>query len=120
MKKLSSAQIYEVLREAPGVIRELVERNQVLEEKLAAKERRERVEKIASEMHRKGLSLDVPLETLADHLEKDASRPLDVVEQAVELVAPDMGAKLAQVAGDDYVVGAGSSDLERFLVGGVG
>jgi len=88
-----------VLREAPGVIRALVEDNRALEEKVAHKERRERVEKIASAMHEKGIHIDVPHTSLADQLEKDASegKSLDVIEHAVDLVSPDMGAKFAQL-----------------------
>ncbi|WP_394831712.1 hypothetical protein LVJ94_34885 [Pendulispora rubella] len=119
MNKLSYAEISEVLREAPAVIRALVDENRALAEKVAHKERRERVEKLASAMHEKGIHLDVGLPALADRLEKDAGegRSLEVIEQAVDLVSPDMGARLAQL---DVEGSALAGDFERFLVGGVG
>lgn len=121
MNKLSNAQISEVLGEAPGVIRGLVEQVRDLEEKLAAATQRSRVEKIAKEMIRKNIS-DEPLEVLVDNLEKAASqgKSIELIEQAVEYVAPDMGTKLAQLSNDDQRVSLGSSDLERFITGAVG
>lgn len=121
MDKLSAEQVHEVLNEVPGVIRGLVERNTQLEEKVAAYEMRGRVVKLAGEMHRKGLDLDVPIETLADRLEKSAQEgKIGEWEKAVALVAPDMGTKMASVTGDEQRSSLGSSDFERFLVGDVG
>ena len=121
MDKLSAEQIQEVLSDVPGVIRDLVGRNTQLEEKVAAYELRGRVVKLAGEMHKKGIDLDVPVDTLADRLEKSAEEgSLGEWEKAVALVGPDMGTKMAQVAGDEQRSSLGSSDLERFLVGDVG
>jgi uncharacterized coiled-coil DUF342 family protein len=121
MDKMSGEQIHEVLSEVPGVIRGLVEENQSLSEKVASFERRDRCTKLAQEMHRKGIELDVPLESLADTLEKRAEEgTLPEWEKAVALVGPDMGTKMASVANDEQRSSLGSSDLERYLVGGVG
>jgi soluble cytochrome b562 len=126
MDKISNAQIAEVLSDASATLRAQQAHISDLEEKLASKERRDRVEKLASEMHRKGLELDTDVETLADRLEKTASAgKLDAVEQAVDMVGPDMGAKIGRASHnpnhDDAGDSSGSAnDLERFIVGDVG
>lgn len=121
MNKLSTEKKAQVLSEVPGVIRGLAEENRNLREKVASFELRTKVEKIASEMHRKGINQDVSLDDLADNLEKAASEgQLGAIEKAVEMVGPDMGAKLAQLTTDDSGTSPGSTDLERYLVGGVG
>jgi hypothetical protein len=122
MNKLSNAQIAEVLTDASAALRAQQVHINELAEKLASKERRERVEKLASEMHRKGLELDTQVETLADRLEKAAAAgKLEAVEHAVDLVGPDMSTKLAQLTNDEpRSTSFASSDLERYIVGGVG
>lgn len=120
MNKISNQKVAQVLSDVPGTLRKLAERNKELEEKVAHYELRTRVEKLASEMHRKNIHSDVALEDLADNLEKAASEgKLDAIEQAVGMVAPDMGHKLAQLTSDERGTSS-SSDLERFIVGGVG
>lgn len=121
MDKVSQEQVQEVLGEVPGVIRGLVEENQTLSSKLASYERRDRCTKLAGEMHRKGIDLDVPVDTLADRLEKAAEEgTIGEWEKAVSLVGPDMGTKMASVANDDPRSPVGSSDLERYITGSVG
>jgi hypothetical protein len=123
MDKISHAQIAEVLTDASAALRAQGAYIGELEEKLASKDRRDRVEKLASEMHRKGLELDTSVDDLATRLEKAAEAgKLDAVEQAVDLVGPDMGQKLASLTNDAESGSspATSSDLERFIVGGVG
>jgi SOS response regulatory protein OraA/RecX len=95
MNKLSNAQIAEVLTDASATLRAQQAHIGDLEEKLASKERRERVEKIAAEMHRKGFELDTSVEALADRFEKAAAagHNLEVVEHAVDLAGPDMGTR---------------------------
>ena len=122
MEKISNAQIAEVLTDASATLRSQQGIINELEEKLASRERRDRVEKLAQAMHGKGLELDTEAAALADRLEKVAS--LDAYEKAVELVGPDMGAKLGQVNNlNNDEPGrsvSSSSDFERFIVGGVG
>ena len=122
MNKLSNAQIAEVLSDASATLRTQQSYIGELETKLASITQRDRVEKLASNMHRKGLELDTTVSDLADRLEKAASAgKLDAVEQAVELVGPDMSSKLAQLTNDDPASrGSVDSDLEQFIVGGVG
>jgi hypothetical protein len=122
MEKISNAQIAEVMRDAAVTLRHQQAHIGELEEKLAGMERRDRVEKLAGDMHRKGINLDVGVDELADRLEKAAAAgKLETIEQAVDFVGPDMGEKIGQVATNQDVSGtSGSSDLERFIVGGVG
>lgn len=121
MEKLSKEQISEVLSEAPGVIRALVSENETLRAKVAHMERRDQAEKLAEAMHEKGLELDVTHEALTDRIEKIAEQgKLESFQQAVDLVGPDMGSKMAQLSNNDGQHAAVGSDFERFLVGGVG
>jgi hypothetical protein len=118
--KISHAQVAEVLADVPATLRKVAEENKSLKEKVAAYELRERTTKIASEMHRKNIHTDVSHDELVAHLEKQASEgKLDVIEKAIEYAAPDMGTKLAQLTSDERGTSS-SSDLERFIVGGVG
>lgn len=122
MEKLSNAQIAEVLTDASATLRSQQAHINDLEEKLASKDRRDRVTKLAGEMHRKGLELDTNVDALADRLEKAAEAgKLDTLEHAVDLVGPDMGTKLAQLTSDEPGARSGSSsDLEQFIVGVTG
>jgi hypothetical protein len=121
MNKISNAQAAQVLDDAASHIRAQAAHINELEEKLASRERRDRVEKLASLMHSKGLELDTPVETLADRFEKAAAAgKLEAVEHAVDLVGPDMGTKLAQLTNDEPGVSSGASTLEQFIVGVAG
>ena len=122
MEKISHAQIAEVLTDASAALRAQQAYIGELETKIASKDQRDRVEKIAHEMHRKGIELDTGVEELANRLEKAAEAgKLDAVEQAVDFVGPDMGQKLASITHDESGSSPGaSSDLERFIVGAAG
>lgn len=121
MNKISNAQMAEVLSDAATTLRAQQAYIGELEEKLASKETRERVEKLASAMHQKGLELDVTVSDLADCLEKAAEQQkLDVIEEAVNLTGPDMGSKLASLTHDVTGGSSGSTDLERYIVGHAG
>ncbi len=118
--KISHAQVSEVLADVPGTLRKLAEENKELREKVAAQDLTQRCTKLAQAMHGKNIHTEVDLDDLVVHLEKQASEgKLDAVEQAVGMVAPDMGIKLAQLTTDERGTSS-SSDLERFIVGGVG
>jgi hypothetical protein len=123
MDKLSNAQGAEVLQDAAALIRSQSATISELQEKLASRERQDRVVKLAAAMHAKGVNLDVPVETLIDRLEKTAAAgKLETVEQAVDFIGPDMGEKLAQLNNhDERGASSGSSALEQFIIaGGVG
>lgn len=120
--KISGAQMAEVFRDAATCLRKLAARNDELEMQLTARDQRDRVTKLASEMHRKGLELDVDAGALADRLEKAAEAgKLDAIEIGVDLVGPDMGQKLASLTNDDGIgTSPGASDFERYIVGTAG
>lgn len=121
MKKLSNEQISQVLSEAPGVIRALVGENDTLRAKVAHMERRDNAEKLAGTMHAKGIDLDVSATDLADRLEKAAEQgKFETIREAVDMVGPDMGSKMASLSNTDGQHAAVGTDLERFIVGGVG
>ena len=117
MYKLSAADTREVLAEVPGTLLKLAEERDFYRDLALSQASRQRVEKIAGSMINKGLR-DGSIQDVANELEKAASSGdlnLDVTEQAVELVGPDMG-KQARVS-DELSGSAGSSDLERFVLG---
>ncbi len=121
MNKLSNAQAAEVMADAASMLRAQASTINDLNEKLASRDQRDRVVKLAGAMHSKGLELDTTVDTLADRLEKAAAAgKLDAVEHAVDMVGPDMGMKLAQLTNDEPGVSSASSALEQFIVGGVG
>ena len=114
MEKLSNEQKIAVLAEVPGVIRSLSAERDFYKSKLATIKDRIRVEKLASAMIEKGLKTG-SISQVADDLEKEAKagRDLAVVEEAVDMIGPDMG-KVAHV--NDEVRTGGSTDFERFLL----
>ncbi len=119
--KLSGAQVAEVMNDAATTLRAQSAYIGELETKLAAREKRDRVEKLAGEMHRKGVELDVSASDLADRLEKAAADDLKATERAVDLIGPDMGQKLASLTNDDGSgASSAASDLERYIVGSAG
>lgn len=121
MEKLSQEQIYELVAEAPGVIRKLASERDYYKDRFEAQTRRDEAEKTAAVMHQKGINLDTDIDTLTASLEKAAENgKLEQIRAAVDMVGPDMGQKVAQLANDEQRISAGSSDFERFIVGGVG
>jgi hypothetical protein len=122
MDKTSSQQIAEVLADAASTLRSQQEVIHSLSEKLASRSMRDRVEKLAHNMHEKGLELDSSVEILADRLEKMAEATpgkLDAIEHGVDLVGPDMGMKVAQLTSDSPSQEA-VSEFERFIIGHAG
>jgi len=120
--KISAAEIH-VLREGASTIRKQASYIEQLEEKLASVQRRDNAEKLAYAMHRKGIDTDVPVEQLAERLEKLAEQDSDRFknyQDAVELIGPDMGTKIAQLDNSEERSAIGGSDFERFIVGSIG
>lgn len=113
MEKLSQEQKIAVLSEVPGVIRSICSERDFYKDKLAAVTQRLRVEKLASAMIDKGLRSG-HAEQVADELEKEAAegRDLNIMEEAVDLVGPDMG-KAASIS--DETSAAGGNELVRYL-----
>lgn len=120
MKKLSSEQVQQVLGQVPGVIRKLAEERDFWKKEANARMRRDEAEKVAQAMHEKGIS-DVPFKDLVDQLEKAAEAGrLDKIAEAVDLVGPNMGEKIASLSNDNTRISGGSSEFERFILGDVG
>jgi hypothetical protein len=98
----------------------LAAENRELKTKLSSIHMRLQCEKVAAEMHEKGLNTDMEFPELVDSLEKDAQAgKLPVIQEAVKMAAPDMGHRIAYINNDE-TSGSGMSDLEKFLVGSVG
>ena len=111
MRKISSVEVGEMMKLAAGNLRALSEENQELRTKVAAYEKRDRAEKVASAMEEKGLEPELSFEEKVEGLLR--REDLEVVEQAVGMSAPQM--KLASVHEDGPTVpgdGGGLSDEE--------
>ncbi len=110
MKKLASDKVAATLSQVGPTLRALSEENQTLKEKVAAFQKRDRVEKIATRMEAK------QLDPSSSHEEKVAALlehgDLNVVDKAIDLSAPQI--KLASVS--DHP-GNPSSASDAFAVG---
>lgn len=117
--------IAQVLAESSLVLRKVAsERDEALDElaraktKLAMVERRLTCEKLAADMHQKGLHTELEFNELVEDLEKAAEQgKLPVIQEAVKMSAPNMGNFHLN---NDETRGSGLTDLESFLVGDVG
>ncbi len=123
MNKLSSDQLQQVLESVPGTIRSLASERDYWRKEAQSRMTREAAEKVAHAMHEKGINVDVSIGSLVETLEKAAAQgKLEKIADAVDMVGPDMGQKIATLTGDDSTASSGmsSNELERFLMGGVG
>jgi len=94
MTKLSSDDVRETLAQVGPTLRALSEENSELKEKLAHFQKMERVAKLASKMHNKGLNPETTMEEkVAALMQRDN---LNVIEEAVNMSAPQI--KLAEVS----------------------
>lgn len=117
--KISSAQVSKLLTDSATALRKTASERDFYKDKCILMERRQMAEKLASTMHSKGMELDTSLDVLADRFEKVAANgKIEEWKLALDLAGPDMGQKLASVS-DGHQVGGGS-ELERYIVGGVG
>lgn len=107
MIKISHDQFKELISDASISLRNLSNENVVLKEKLAYYQKRERVEKIATEMQRKGLDPDTSYEDKVRGLMDDGN--LDVIEKAVNLQARQI-----KVASLDNTLGNVSDAASQF------
>jgi anti-sigma28 factor (negative regulator of flagellin synthesis) len=123
-QKISAAKAAAVYAEVPGVLLKLASErdklrteNRSLREKVAEYERSDRIEKIARAMHEKGIDVSSSMEDKVERIKEAAERgrSLDVIEEAVEMTAPNGGfAKLAE-----DVPGNGGDQLTAYLLGGL-
>jgi len=106
------------LKKQASKISTLKDELQAEQEKTAMLERRMEAEKIAADMHDKGVNVDVSFDKLAAKLEEEPPNRLDVIKEALAMQAPDMlrGAHLS----DSPAPGGGTSEFERFILGDVG
>jgi hypothetical protein len=96
MNKISSTKVAEVLRQVGPALRAQQEKIASLEDKIAFYEKKERVDKLASQMHSKNLDPDLSYAEKVDRLM--GSDDLDVMEKAIEMSAPQI--KLAALTDD--------------------
>lgn len=123
MNKMSSDQLQQVLDAVPGTIRALASERDYWKKEAQFRMTHEAAEKVAHAMHEKGINTEIPINDLIETLEKAAAQgKLEKIADAVEMVGPDMGQKIAHLTGDDSTASSGavSNDFERFLMGGVG
>jgi hypothetical protein len=123
MDKLSYDQLQQVLEVVPGTLRSLAAERDHWRKEAQARMQHEEAEKVARAMHDKGINVDTPIGTLIENLEKAAAAgKLEKIAEAVDMVGPDMGQKIASLAGDSSTAASGlsSTEFERYLVGGVG
>jgi hypothetical protein len=121
-EKISAAKAAQVYSAVPGVLRalvaerdELLEKNAELSEQLGERNHRDRIEKIARTMEKKGIDTDTPFEDKVERIEKaaEAGKSLDVIEEAIEMTAPN--GEIAKLAED--VSGNGADQLTAYLLG---
>lgn len=120
--KVSSAQLFELLKEGADTLRATASERDFFKEKCAKMELHDRCEKLARAMHGKGINVDQPIDELTDWYVKQASTGetnLEVVEKAVELQGPDMAQKIGHLTSDGPT-GGGSSQLEQYLNSQIG
>lgn len=123
MQKISARHAVAVLSEVPGTLRKLAARNEKLEaentwlvEELAKYQLNDRVEKLASAIHDKGVHQGRTFEETKEELLKEATQ-LDVVDQAVQRIGRQqsfgiLGDKVAGTSGN------AENDFVNSLMGG--
>lgn len=123
--KISAAQAQQVYAEVPSVLRALVSERDTLLVKVASLQgdlskfrTTGRIEKIAHSMEEKNLDLGVSFQEKVEKIKEAhvSGRSLDVIEEAVNMTAPQGG--LGNL-GNELEVGNGGTELESFLLGGL-
>lgn len=119
MEKISSKKFAQVLEDAQKVLLSVTgERDKLAAENAEMKCHMEAT-KLASVMHEKGCRLDIEYSELVSELEKEAEQGrLPIIQQAVEMVGPNMGLK--GISTYDGFAGEGDNPFVSFLIGGVG
>lgn len=120
MAELNKEKMAKVLADAGVMLKSVAAERDKLASENALLKRHFEAQKLASVMHEKGLNLDVDYETLVGELEKAAEAGrLPVIQEAVEMVGPNMGS-IGTLSSDDVASGGGSNPLESFILGDVG
>jgi hypothetical protein len=120
MAELDKEKVAKVLSDAGTALRSMAAERDKLAARCSILERHAEAQKLATAMHEKGLNRDVDYETLVQDLEKAAEAGrLPVIQEAVEMVGPNMGFT-GTLSNDDVPAGGGSSAFENFILGDVG
>lgn len=118
MNKLSSTKLAAVLQDAGNAIRKLASERDAATTELASMKLRQNVEKIAHQMHNKGLNLDKSIDQLSVELEKQAEAgELPIIGRAVDMIAPNMGLSTGSLSQDESKVAG--TDFERYILGAI-
>jgi hypothetical protein len=121
MEKISSTKVAQILHDAQDALRSVTAERDAAFNKVAQMERRRDAEKVAANMHSKGVNLDKSFGELSDDLEKSAEAgELPIIQRAVDMMAPNMGLNTATLNHDDTKVASGGTDLERYIFGAIG
>lgn len=119
MPELDRVKVAQVLADSSLALKSMAVERDKLASMVSYYQRHEEARKLASAMHEKGLNRDVEFEELVTDLEKAASAGrLPAIQEAVNMVAPNMGFT-GSLTHDD-VQGGGSNALESFILGDVG
>lgn len=122
MEKLSSEQVTALLEDAAHNLRKVAAERDTLLQEVASLRRHQDAEKLASVMQEKGLHQDWSREDLVQHLEKAAQQDpgrYNTIREAVDLIGPDMGAKIASLGGGAQPAG-GLHPFEQYILGQIG
>lgn len=113
-----------LLVDAGHALQKVASERDSLAVKLAAAEeqnamllRRMEAEKVAADMHSKGVHLDVSFDKLASALEEESAEQLNVIKVALQMQPGDMmsGARLTDTGSR-----SSGSDFESYILGTVG
>lgn len=96
MQKIAHTKVAEVLAQVGPTIRAQQERINALTEKVAHYEKQARARKLASDMQAKNLNPETSFEDKVDGLMAEDEGKLDVIEQAINMSAPQV--KLAALS----------------------
>ncbi len=96
MNKIAHTKVAEVLSQVGPTLRALREENNALTEKVAHYEKQARARKLASDMQAKNLNPETSFEDKVDGLMAEDEGKLDVIEQAINMSAPQV--KLAALS----------------------
>lgn len=118
MQKISSDKIAEVLKDASAALLNVTSERDKLASQVSELLLQREVEKLASDMHEKGVRTDTAFDALVEDLQKAASEGrLDVIKEAVQLMAPDMGHSVSLREGAEG--GSGASAFENYILGSI-
>lgn len=117
MKKISQHHATLALQEVPGALRKLAAERDFWKDQAQQRMHSDEVHKVAQMMIDKGLDQGMSHEQLEESLIKSASAgKLATIAMAVEMVGPDMGAKLASMGDRPGNGGDALSRFEQFLL----